>query len=422
MAESISDLDFHLTDPAFFATGDTHALWRRLRTEDPVHWTRTRYDRGFWSVTRYRDVRKVYLEPNLFSAQRSGATLPLSAEFADPERSPSLKLAMEGAMLPSNDPPRHNKMRRALHDRFLPKAVAELDGFVQSLATDLIGDLIRFGECNFVDDIAARLPAAVIFEIMEIPREDWPMLFRMANMGIAPADADYGGGSALEMRTKALRTIFDYILDLVKQRRGKGGTDLLSILGRVEIDGVPFTDNEIGYNGFMFVAAGQETTRNTIAGGIYELMSQPEEMQRLRANPGLIETLPDEFVRWVSPVTHVLRTATADTSLGGKDIREGDWVVLWNGSANRDESAFPDPDRFDLGRQPNLHLGFGGGDHFCLGAVVARLQIRRIVQAFLDHVEDIELVGPVERVASHQFPGYKRMPVRVTPKCPQPAI
>jgi cytochrome P450 len=414
MVEALEDLDLRLTDPSFFAHGDTHALWRRLRNEDPVHWTQTAYGRGYWSVTRFRDVRRVYLEPALFSARRSGATLPLTAEFADPEKSPSMRLAMEGALLAANDPPRHNQMRRALHDRFLPRAVAELEGFVETLATDLIGDLIRLGECDFVEDIAAKLPSAVIFEIMQVPREDWPMLFQMANMGTAPADADYGGGAALEMRTRAVRTIFAYILDLVKARRGKGGDDLLSILGRAEIDGVPFTDNEIGFNGFMFVAAGQETTRNSLAGGMYELIARPAEMQRLRANPGLIETLPDEFVRWVSPVTHVLRTATRDTRIGGKSIREGDWVVLWNGSANRDALAISDPDNFDIGRTPNLHLGFGSGDHFCLGAVVARLQIRRIMQAFLDHVDHIDLTGPVERVASHQFPGYKHMPVRVS--------
>jgi len=416
MDDTLASQDLHLTTPSFFADGDPHALWRRLRAEDPVHWTQTSYGRGYWSVTRLPDVRTVYTNPVLFSAQKSGATLPLTAEFADPDKSPSIRLAMEGAMLASNDPPRHNKMRQVLHHRFLPRAVGQMDEFVSKLATDLVGDLIRFGECDFVNDIAAKLPSTVIFEIMQLPREDWPMLFDMANKGSAPADADYGGAEALAARTQAVRTVIAYVQDLARKRRGSGENDLISILARAEIDGVPFNENEIGYNGFMFIAAGQETTRNSLAGGMLELMRRPAEMERLRADRSLLATLPDEFVRWVSPVTHVLRTATADTTLGGKEIRAGDWVVLWNGSANRDTDAIEGADAFDIGRPPTPHVGFGAGDHFCLGALIARLQLRHIMRALLDRVATIEMTGPVRRVASHQFPGFKSMPVRVTPR------
>jgi cytochrome P450 len=417
----LSDDDLSLTNPAFFAHGDPHELWRRLRAQDPVHWTQTNYGRGYWSVTKLRDVRTVYTNPVLFSAQKSGATLPLSAEFADPARSPSIRLAMEGAMLASNDPPRHNKMRQVLHHRFLPRAVAHLDGFVTHLVSGLVGELIERSECDFVNDIAAKLPSAVIFEIMQIPREDWPMMFEMANMGSAPADEDYGAANALAARSRAVGTVVGYIQDLARKRRDSGENDLISILARAEIDGVKFTENEIGFNGFMFIAAGQETTRNTLAGGMLELIRRPSEMQRLRADRRLLDTLPDEFVRWISPVTHVMRTATADTELGGKQIRAADWVVLWNGSANRDEEGIAGAGVFDIGRGPTPHVGFGAGDHFCLGAVVARLQLRHIMRAFLDRVEDIELTGPVQRVSSHQFPGYKAMPVRVKAKTLAPA-
>jgi cytochrome P450 len=410
------DDDLSLTNPQFFAKGDPHELWRRLRAHDPVHWTQTNYGRGYWSVTKLGDVRAVYTDPVLFSAQRSGATLPLSAEFADPARSPSMRMAIEGAMLASNDPPRHNKMRQALHQRFLPRAVAQLDGFVIDLVAGLVGDLIKRGECDFVNDVVAKLPSAVIFEIMQIPREDWPMMFEMANMGSAPADQDYGAADALAARSKAVQTVVAYIRELAAKRRGSGDNDLISILARAEIDGVKLSETEVGFNGFMFIAAGQETTRNTLAGGMLELIRRPAEMQRLRANRGLLDTLPDEFVRWVSPVTHVMRTATADTELGGKQIRAGDWVVLWNGSANRDEEGIVAAGEFDIGRGATPHVGFGAGDHFCLGAVVARLQIRHIMRAFLDRIETIELAGPVQRVASHQFPGYKSMPVRVQAK------
>jgi cytochrome P450 len=333
--------------------------------------------------------------------------------MADPEQSQSLRLAMKGAMLPQNDPPRHGLMRRAFQRHFMPKALQELEPFVTSLATDLIGDMLKKGDCDFVNDIAARLPTAVIFEIMQIPREDWEFLFEMANRGSAPADPDYGNGTVLESRNEALKAIIGYILDLAKRRRANPGNDLISVLATATVDGIPLTDEEVGYNGFMFVAAGQETTRNSLTAGIAELIKDPEQMQRLRTNPELLQTLPDEFVRWRSPLTHVLRTATQDMELGGQQIREGDWLVAWIGSANRDEIAFDEPFKFDIGRKPNQHLGFGAADHFCLGGLLARLQLRRIMAAFIEHVEHIELIGPIENVASHQFSGFKRMPVRV---------
>jgi cytochrome P450 len=405
--------DHDLIDPHFHADGDLHALWARHRREAPVRWTQTPYGRGYWSLTSYERVRDVYLNPVAFSSQRNGATLPLNAQMADPEQSQTLRLAMKGAMLPQNDPPRHGIMRRAFQRHFMPKALQDLEPFVANLATDLIGEMLDKGECDFVNDVAARLPSTVIFEIMQIPREDWDFLFEMANRGSAPADPDYGNGSVLESRNQAVKAILGYIIDLAKCRRASPGDDLISVLATATVDGVPLTDEEIGYNGFMFVAAGQETTRNSLTAGIAQLIKAPDQMQRLRANPDLLQTLPDEFVRWRSPLTHVLRTATQDMELGGQRIREGDWLVAWIASANRDETVFADPFTFDIGRKPNPHLGFGAADHFCLGGLLARLQLRRIMTAFLEHVEDIELIGAIENVASHQFSGFKRMPVRV---------
>jgi cytochrome P450 len=213
-----------------------------------------------------------------------------------------------------------------------------------------------------------------------------------------------------------VKGIIGYILDLARRRRANPGDDLISVLATATVDGVPLTDEEVGYNGFMFVAAGQETTRNSLSAGIAALIDDPAQMQRLRSDRGLLQTLPDEFVRWRSPLTHVLRTATQDMEFGGQQVREGDWLVAWIASANRDETAFEDPYTFDIGRRPNPHLGFGAADHFCLGGLLARLQLRRIMTAFIDQVEDIELIGPIENVASHQFSGFKRMPVRVTPR------
>jgi cytochrome P450 len=412
----LSEDDQNLIDPNFFAGEAPYALWKRHRREAPVRWTQTPYGRGYWSLTSYDRVRDIYRNPVLFSSQRGGATLPLNGPMADPEKSLSIRLSMKGAFLPTSDPPRHGVMRRALQQHFLAKAVQTLEPFVEKLTTELIGNLLDRGECDFVTDIAARLPMSVIFEIMQVPKEDWPFLFRMANQASAPADADYGKGTPLESRTEAVKAICAYVLDLAKHRRANPGNDLISVLATATLDGVPFSDEEIGFNGHMFVNAGQETTRNSLTAGMAELIKEPAQMRRLRNEPVLLQTLPDEFVRWRSPVTHVLRTATADVEFGGQKVREGDWLVAWIASANRDETVFPDPDRFDIGRLPNLHLGFGASDHYCLGVLLARLQLRRIMAAFLERVEDIELTGPIEHVASHQFAGFKRMPVRVRPR------
>jgi cytochrome P450 len=416
LQSTLTQDDHDLIDPNFHANGDLHGLWARHRREAPVRWTQTPYGRGYWSLTSYDRVRDVYLDPTAFSSQRSGATLPLNAQMADPEQSQSLRLAMKGAMLAQNDPPRHGVMRRALQRHFLSKAVQEREPFVAGLATELIGAMLQKGECDFVTDVAARLPSAVIFEIMQLPREDWGFLFEMANRGSAPADPDYGSGSVLESRNQAIKAIIGYIVDMARRRRVRPGEDLISVLATATIDGVPLTDEEVGYNGFMFVAAGQETTRNSLTAGVAELIKHPDQMGRLRADPELLQTLPDEFVRWRSPVTHVLRTATRDMDFGGEQIRQGDWLVAWIGSANRDETVFADPFRFDIGRKANPHLGFGVADHFCLGGLLARLQLRRIMTAFIEHVDVIELTGAIENVASHQFSGFKRMPVRVKPR------
>ena len=410
---SLTQDDLDLIDPNFHANGDLHGLWARHRREGGIRWCHTPYGRGYWSLTSYERVRDVYLNPKVFSSQRSGATLPLNAQMADPEQSQSLRLAMKGAMLAQNDPPRHGVMRRAFQRHFMPKSLEALEPFVAKLATDLIGGMLQKGECDFVNDVAARLPTAVIFEIMQVPREDWEFLFDMANRASAPADPDYGDGSVLESRNHAIKAIIGYILDLAKRRRASPGDDLISVLATATVDGVPLSDEEVGYNGFMFVAAGQETTRNSLTAGVAELIKNPDEMRRLRSNPDLLDTLPDEFVRWRSPLTHVMRTATQDREFGGHQVREGDWVVAWIGSANRDETVFADPSTFDIGRRPNTHLGFGAADHFCLGGLLARLQLRRIMTAFIEHVAEIELIGAIENVASHQFSGFKRMPVRV---------
>ena len=269
---------------------------------------------------------------------------------------------------------------------------------------------------DFVRDLAARLPIAIIFAMMDVPESDWPTLFRYANMHTAPEDPEYSIGTVMETREHAVRGMLDYCRELALKRRGGSGVDLLSMLAHIEVDGQGLTDDELGANGLMFVIAGQETTRNSLSAGMRELIGQPSDLERLRGNPKLLRTAPDEFVRWGSPVAHLLRTATADLEIADKRIKAEDWVVCWMASANRDESVFDQPFLFDVGRSPNPHVSFGYGPHFCLGAFLARLEIRVFMELLLERVARVELNGDPQPVSAIQFCGLKSLPIRVVPR------
>lgn len=408
--------ELSLTDPLFFATGDPEALWSRWRKDDPVHLTQTRYGRSYWSLTRLADIMAAYRDPVRYSSQRSGPSLPSRPELFDKTKSDYARMHQSGAMLPSCDPPRHGLMRRAFQDQFTPKAVKETEPRVRALAGSILDEALQRQELDFATDIAARLPIAIIFAMMDIPREDWKMLFDCANMSTAPEDPEFSVGTPLETRIAGSTGIMNYCRDLAKKRRANPGPDVISMLATARVEDQQLTDDELGLNGYMFVVAGQETTRNSLSAGMLELIRRPKQMARLRTDRELLNTAPDEFVRWASPVAHVMRTATEDFELHGKQIAEGDWIVLWNASGNRDEEGFRDAHNFDVSRRPNQHVGFGSADHFCLGAHLARLEMRTMMELLLDRIDTIELNGDIERVASIQFCGLKRFPVRIKTK------
>src|SRR5579885_3267335 len=404
--------DLNLTNQLFFAQGDPHSVWKRLRREDPVHWTVSNLSRGFWSVTKLEDVQAVYRDNVGF---RSGSGLPSSPEMEQFDADPQ-KGARDKSLVSSN-PPIHTPLRKAFVGPFLQRAIARYEEPGRKLVAEIIDDVLPRGQCDFVMDVAARLPMAIICDMMQIPRSDWAQMFRWANMAMAAEDPEYQiEGGATVTKDTGYKSIFDYCLRLALKRRGNPGNDLLSLIANVEVMGRRLTEEEIGHNGFMFVIGGLETTRNSTSGGVAELIRNPDQMRMLRDNRALMRSAIEEIVRWTSPIVQLMRVATRDSELRGRKIREGDWVVVWNASANRDEDAFEDPYRFDITRWPNDHVGFGYGPHFCLGAHLARLQMRLMLNEVLDRMPDIELTGPVERVASNLIGGYQRMPVKFTPR------
>ncbi|MGD0288724.1 MAG: cytochrome P450 [Candidatus Binataceae bacterium] len=402
------NIDQALTDPAFFVTSDPHPIWKRLRQEDPIHWTQGSVS-PFWSVTRYDDIVTVFGEPNLFSSMR-GLIVPSSPEME--QLTPAVMGA--GEMMIMTDPPLHGAMRRAFNRLFLPHPVSKYESQGHLLVAEILDEAMKDGRCDFVVDVAARLPMAFICEIMGIPRKDWADVFKWGNMSIGFEDAEYQTESASprETRREGVMNLGTYCAKLALRRRGGDGEDLLSVLGNAEVNGQKLSETQLFHNGWLYIIGGLETTRNAISGGLLALIEHPEERTRLLNKPALMPTAIEEILRWTSPITHIARVATRDTELAGTKIKEGDRVALWIPSANRDESVFNDPYRFDIARHPNEHIAFGKGEHFCAGVHLARLELRLMLADLLSRIEHIELAGNVERLKSNLIAGIKHMPVR----------
>jgi cytochrome P450 len=381
-----------------------------LRQEDPIHWTRGIVS-PFWSVTRYDDIIAAFSEPNLFSSMR-GLIVPSSPEME------ALTPEMQGAgqMMIMTDPPLHNAMRRAFNRLFLPRPIGKYESPGHELVAEILDGVLERGECDFVVEVAARLPMAFICEIMGIPRKDWADMFKWGNMSVGQEDPEYQveSGSPMETRQEGAANLGRYCATLALERRGGTGEDLLSVLGNATVNGQPLTELQLIHNGFLYIVGGLETTRNAISGGLLALIENPEQRERLVNNPALMPTAVEECLRWTSPLTHIARVATKDTELAGTKIREGDRVALWIPSANRDEKVFDDPYRFDIGRTPNEQIAFGKGEHFCAGAHLARLELRLMLTDMLQRIEQIALAGKVERLKSNLIAGIKHMPVRFT--------
>jgi cholest-4-en-3-one 26-monooxygenase len=283
------------------------------------------------------------------------------------------------------------------------------------MAHTIIDRIAGQGECDFVADVAAELPLLVIAELVGIPLGDRQMVFNWSNQLIGFDDPEYSV-DMMETGRAAAAEMYMYANQLALERKENPRDDLTSILMHSEVDGEKLSELEFDLFFLLLAVAGNETTRNAISGGLLALIEHPEERARLAANPALMPSAIEEILRWVSPVMHFRRTAMCDTEIGGVKIREGDKVVIYYLSANRDEDIFPDPYRFDVSRTPNEHLAFGLGQHFCLGNNLAKLELRMIFEALMERLPDIDLAGPVERLRSNFINGIKRMPVRFTPR------
>jgi len=404
MIPGIDPLD--LVDPARYARdGYPHAVWTRLRAEAPVaHFAPPGY-RPFWAITKHADVTEIGSQPVRFSSAHGIILGPADLAVGPSE------------MIVTLDPPRHGPMRRVASPRFTPRALRAQRAEIERIAVELLDQAATKdapGECDFVESIAAPLPIAVISYILGVPRSDWGLLFRWTNKVIGKDDPEYRrpGETPSQTMRHARGELHAYFQRLIEVRRSDPQDDLVSELIRARIDGTPLTEEQLLSYCELMVEAGNETTRNAISGGLLAFCEHRGEWERLRGRPELLSDAAEEILRWVSPITHFTRTATEDCEVRGEKIRAGDQVALFWASANRDEEVFEDPFAFRVDRRPNPHLAFGVGEHFCLGAHLARAELEMIFQHLLARLESFEVSGSVERLNSNVNGGIKHLPLR----------
>ena len=362
---------------------------------------------GHWSLTRYADVLAASRDSETFCSGK-GTTIPdLPIEFAE----------FFGSMI-SMDDPRHGRLRRIVSRGFTPKALKRLEAGVRRRAAAIVDRVIEKGECDFVSEIAAPLPLEIICDMMGIPDSHSSFIFEQTNVILGLGDPDYADPlnivPAALMAGQRLATLMN---EIAKDRRGNPGDDLTSQLVNAEVDGDVLTEQELASFFVLLVAAGNETTRNAISHGMKALCDYPDERRKWAADfDAVAPTAVEEIVRWASPVIHFRRTATRDTELSGQKIAEGDKVVLWYNSANRDEAVFEDASRFSVDRTPNEHVGFGGpGAHYCLGANLAKREMTVMFREIFQRLPDLEITGEPAMLRSNFIHGIKRMPCEFTP-------
>ena len=395
----IPQSEVDLMDLSPFEQGTDGEVFRILRKHDPLHWNDEPDGPGFWSVTRYNDVKAVASGYEAFTAAEGTQIKSRRAE-GEGERS-----------IHHLDPPRHSQLRKIVVPHVRPARIRSLESNIVAVIDELLDGTVGAGEFDFVGRIAAQLPLVMIGRLLGAPVEDCPHLLRWTNQ-MASEDPDYSEGP--QTAVKAREEVFAYFRDLESQRRSCPADNLVSALTAAQIGGVPLSRGQLDAYYLILMVAGNETTRNLLSGAMVTLNAHPDQWALVRREPERIPALTEELVRWVSPVLSMRRTATRDLQMHGRTVRAGDKVVMWYCSANRDERVFPEAGRFIADRSPNEHMGFGWGVHACLGAHLARLEARLFLSRLIDRNLTVDLHGEPARLSSNFFRGIKRLPVSIS--------
>jgi cytochrome P450 len=406
-----------LSDIDRFARNEGWAQFDTLRREDPVHWNPEPNGRGFWAVTRHADICAVDKDPETFTSEKFVNLEDVDDDLMDARRS---MLETDGL--------RHRALRKLIQREFSARPLRRYEDFLRGLTKATVTAALAEPEFDFVEKVSADFPIQVLVRLLDVPEGDTGQLIEWGNAMVGNTDPDYTEYPLdspdsekykhLPFRSPTTQEVFDYGRELARQRKGGDGTDLISILAnRTPEDGQPLSGTDFDNYFLLLVIAGNETTRHAISQTMLALIEDPDQLKLLQERPELIPNAVEEFLRWASPVYHFRRTATRDVELGGRQVKDGDKVVMWFASGNRDDAVFDDPYRFDVTRTNAMdHVTFGkGSPHLCLGNMLARMEIRLMFSELLPRIKNIEVAGEVTRIRSNFVNGIKKFPVRIEP-------
>ena len=399
------DIDF--TDLNTFVDGRIEEIFHELRENYPVAWhptsSKNNQEKGFWILSRYQDIIDVWKN-----------TVNFSSEYGIMLRMHDNKDPAAGKMMVVTDPPRHTQLRKLHTLAINTRSISSMQAKIHTYVSKLLDNIEASVEFDFTENIAAKLPVGVTCELMDIPFCDWELIANLTKTSAAAEDSEFCRNTSTEETLLSVnKDIFIYFLDLIHKRQKKIGDDLISHLIKTKIDNEYLTEEEIILNCFSLLIGGNETTKYASAGGLYALIKNPSAWNLLKKTPSSIATTVEEILRWTTPVMHSMRVATHDIKIQEQAIFKGETVTLWNNSANRDKNIFIDPFTFNINRISNRHLTFGWGPHHCLGAAIARLEIKILFQEIIKRKYKITLTSAPERVRSNVMAGYKHLPIKI---------
>ncbi|HEX3334479.1 MAG TPA: cytochrome P450 [Acidimicrobiales bacterium] len=405
---SVEDAGKVFVDPTAYADEERfHEAAALLRRESPVHWVDEPGYRPFWAVTRHADVMDVERDNALFLSAPRPLLATEAAEAFAVEQGQVLRTLIH------MDEPDHKAYRAIAAAWFQPNALKRMDDRMRELATRFVDHMAELGtECDFARDVAVHYPLYVILSLLGLPESDFDRMLMLTQQLFGGDDEELRRSTDLEEQFTVLLDFFNYFNELTASRRAMPTDDLASVLANARLDGEHLPDMDLASYYVIIATAGHDTTSSTMAGGLHALLRHPDELARLQADPALLPTAVEEMIRWVTPVKEFMRTAAEDAEVGGTPVRAGESLYLAYLSANRDETVFDEPFRFDAGRQPNKQLAFGFGPHFCLGAQLARMETRALFAELLPRLDSIELAGTPTSSATVFVGGIKSLPIR----------
>jgi len=411
---AITDGTSLVSSHAYATEGVPHDVWTRLRAESPVHRCEPKGFTPFWAITKHADICEISKQPHVFSSAEGIAMMRQAEEEAVRAQSDGL-----GAMrvLIEMDPPEHRGFRKVTSHAFTPRAVLAMDETIRTSAREIVDRLAGAtgeGECDFANDVAAAHPLRILSTMLGVPRESEPDILRLTNQLFASDDPELQreGENRLQAISELGLEFYQLFDKVIQDRRANPRDDLASVLANGRVDGEPMGVMEtLGYFLITF-SAGHDTTKNALVSGMRAFLDNPDQFEKLKREPEVLDAAVEEVLRWSSPVNHMKRKLTRDYELRGQKLRAGDWVVMFYASANRDEDVFEAPFEFRVDRKPNPHLAFGIGEHFCLGANLARRSQRALLAELARRVEWMEVAGEPEQIHSAFVVGLKKLPMR----------